>query len=132
MFTAQNRHLLFSAGILIPIAFAYGIAPDFSFVLSFEVKAVDLKNILRAIMGLYLGIASFWLLGVFRPYYWRAATILNILFMGGLAIGRLLSWILDGQCSLSFFLGMWAEFLIAAWGIWSFKKYKSFFPSESL
>ncbi len=132
MLTAKNRHLLFSACILIPIAFAYGIAPDFSFVLNFEVKAIDLKNILRAIMGLYLGMASFWLLGIVRPHYWRAATILNIMFMGGLATGRLLSWMVDGQSSLSFFLAMWAEFIIAAWGIWSFKKYKDFLPRESL
>jgi hypothetical protein len=56
----KNAHLLFSSIVLLPIAITYGISPDIQipFGISFSIESVDLKNILRAIMGLYLAMIA--------------------------------------------------------------------------
>ncbi len=68
-------------------------------------------------MGLYLGMVAWWVTGVLKPQYWRAATITNVLFMLGLASGRILSLIADGIPSVYFIVGLGLELLLAAWGI---------------
>ncbi|MGA9238097.1 MAG: DUF4345 family protein, partial [Robiginitalea sp.] len=57
------------------------------------------------------------------PVYWRSATISNILFMGGLGAGRLISLLLDGV-SPQYTLGMILEFLMMGWGIYNLKHEK--------
>ena len=121
----KNAHLLFSSIVLLPIAITYGISPDVQipFGISFSIESVDLKNILRAIMGLYLAMIDWWILGVFNSKSWVAATMTNIFFMAGLGVGRLISVVIDGVPSMNFHIGMYAEFLIAIWGIYSWRKY---------
>ena len=86
----KNLHLLLSASIVIPIAFIYGFFPNYLF--EIQVKSIDEANVFKAIMGLYLAFASFWIIGIFKPNYWKAATISNVLFMIGLAFGRTISF----------------------------------------
>ncbi|HEX8576011.1 MAG TPA: DUF4345 domain-containing protein [Flavobacterium sp.] len=129
----KNCHLVISALILIPIALAYGtspdnffgLGPDLSNVFDFKIETIDLKNILMAIMGLYFAMITLWITGIFNRNYWLTATITNVLFMYGLGLGRLISILYDGMPSLHFFLGMFAEFLFASWGVYNLKKYKS-------
>jgi len=82
----KNIHLLTASIILIPIAFTYGISPDFQipYGLSFPIESTDLKNMLRAIMGLYLAMIALWIWGILNPKIWTTATITNIFFMTGL------------------------------------------------
>jgi hypothetical protein len=50
---------------------------------------------------------------------------MNIVFMGGLAAGRLLSLVVDGVPSLYFLAGLLVELLFAFWGLRNLKKYKN-------
>ena len=119
----KNLHLLLSAGLLIPIALAYGFSPNVDGLLEFDVEAVDQKNILRAMMGLYIGMAGFWFYGVANENYWRAATIVNVIFMFGMAAGRILSMALDGLPTTGFVVGTIAELVLGFWGIVNLKRY---------
>ena len=51
---------------------------------------------MRAVMGLYLGMVVFWLLGAFKRPLAGPALAACAVFMLGLAAGRILSFILDG------------------------------------
>jgi thiol:disulfide interchange protein len=110
----------------LPIAITYGIAPDFTLpnFFDFKIETADLKNIFRAIMGLYMSMIALWVIGIFKSQYWLIATVTNVFFMSGLGFGRLISLVLDGTPSLKFFIGMLLEFLLAAWGIQNLKRYK--------
>ena len=74
-------------------------------------------------MGLYLGMVVLWLIGIFKPAYWRIATISNVLFMSGLALGRIISLVVDGIPSIAFSIGLALELILALWGIKNLNKY---------
>lgn len=121
MYTYSKRlHLLVSASIVIVVGLIYGLNPSkiLPLVFGFEVEDLELKNIFRAIMGLYLAFAIYWILGAFKADYWKRATILNVLFMGGLAFGRIISTIFDGF-SEQFFKGLILELIFLIWGIFN-------------
>jgi hypothetical protein len=120
----KNLHLLLSTMIVTAAALTYGLAPDktLSALFDFRVTTTDLHNIFRAIMGLYLAMASFWVIGILKPRYWGAATLSNIAFMGGLSFGRLISILADGMPSIYFTLGMLAEAGFAVWGWLNWKR----------
>ncbi|WP_353777752.1 DUF4345 family protein [Winogradskyella sp. 3972H.M.0a.05] len=122
----ENLHLIISTIIVVPVAFAYGINPAsiLHYYFDFEVKTIDLSNIFRAIMFLYLCIAIIWLFGILKSRFWFTATILNIAFMSGLALGRILSFILDGVPSLPFIIGLFGEMILAVFSIYQLNKYK--------
>jgi hypothetical protein len=54
------------------------------------VESVDLNIFFRAIMGLYLGLAKYWILGIIKPNHWLNATLTSTIFMGDLAFVGLL------------------------------------------
>lgn len=51
----------------------------------------------RAVMGLYLALAMFWVIGAFNAKYRLAALYSLVIFMLGLATGRMLSLLVDGM-----------------------------------
>lgn len=120
----KNLQLLLSAVVVISVSFVYGGNPSvfMPYVFGFEVIDIDLKNILRAVMGLYLAIGGFWVYTLFREKYWETATLINILFMGGLAFGRLVSTIFDGV-SPQFMVGLVLEFIFMLWGLYNLKQF---------
>jgi len=122
----QNAHLILSAGILILASLLYGLYPERILPELFEVEidSVDLKNIFRAIMCLYLGIAWILVLGILKPEYWKFATLLSLVFMGCLAFGRVLSFILDGSPSMFLILGFFGEMILAVFSFWQLRYYK--------
>lgn len=79
----------------------------------------------RATMGLYLGMAVLCVIGVFKSSQWRTATISNVFFMIGLALGRTISLVLDGIPSIYFSVGLLLELALALWGIINLNKYQS-------
>jgi hypothetical protein len=91
--------LLICAIGLVPIALGYGMAPSVTLqkLFSIAVEGTNLTHIFRAVMGLYLGMAVLWVLGAFRGTLTRPALICCAVFMLGLAFGRVLSFLADGQ-----------------------------------
>jgi hypothetical protein len=112
-------YLIFSAAGLSAVALSYGIAPAAVLpkVLDLTVEGTDLTHIFRAIMGLYLGMIALWVLGAFWSKFTRAAVIAEIAFMFGLALGRVLSIILDGVPSVLLVGYTVVEIALGSWGI---------------
>ena len=81
------------------------------------VEGTDQSHILRAYMGLYLGMIVLWVLGAVREKLARAAVISEIAFMFGLAAGRILSIIFDGLPSVLLIVYTGAEIALGSWGI---------------
>jgi hypothetical protein len=94
----RQGFLVLSAIGLVPIALGYGIAPQRSLEYLFEVSVqnVNGKHIFRAIMSLYLALAAFWIVGAYKAHLRQAALYSLVVFMLGLAAGRLLSLVVDG------------------------------------
>jgi hypothetical protein len=123
----KNLHLILSAIILIPASLLYGLYPEEALPRLFEVDiaSVDLRNIFRAIMFLYLGIAGILVLGVLTSDYWKFATLLLIVFMGSLALGRVISYFIDGKPSLLFILGLFGELILAVFSYRQLRHFKA-------
>ena len=122
---SKNLHLTVSIHVIIPIALAYGLYPQkiLPLLFDFKVDAINLANIFRAMMGLYLGMSVIWIMGIIKSKLWVTATITNITFMGGLALGRLISLALDGVPGIYFLIGFLLESVLAIWGLKNLKKY---------
>ena len=120
----KHLHLIISLVIVIPTAIIYGSSSILPKFLDIQVHTNDLSNMLKAIMCLYLGISLVWILGIFKPEYWKRATQLNVLFMLTLATGRVLSMVLDGLPTGGYVFGVIAEFVIGLYSIYQLKKYK--------
>ncbi|WP_310555406.1 DUF4345 domain-containing protein [Flavobacterium sp.] len=123
IFKVKNLHLGLSSFTVIGVGLSYGISPNeiLPFFFDFKVESVDLNNVFRAIMGLYLGLAIYWIIGIFKPKNWQNATLIVIIFMGGLALGRIISIMLDGIPSLPFSIGTLLEIIFMIWGIRNLK-----------
>lgn len=90
--------LLVTAVGLTPIALSYGLMPQESLGALFDITISNTNGIhvFRAIMGLYLGLISFWIIGAFKVHLRQPALYSLIVFMLGLAAGRTLSFLVDG------------------------------------
>jgi len=122
----RNLHLIISAILIVAIAFAYGIVPGalLPVLFDFKVETTDLHNIFRSIMCLYISMVIIWVAGIFKPRYWNTATIVNIVFMSGLAVGRLVSFAADGIPSISLLIGFFVEVSLATLSYFNWKKYR--------
>ncbi len=125
MHMIKHLHLGLSAAIVFIVALIYGASPSkiLPLFFDFEVDNLELKNIFRAVMGLYIGFAIYWVIGIKQPKHWQNATISNIIFMGGLVFGRTVSTLLDGV-SIQFSIGLVLELFMMIWGIYNLKKTK--------
>ncbi|WP_299796028.1 DUF4345 domain-containing protein [uncultured Maribacter sp.] len=125
MTNQKNLNLLLSGAIVIIAGIVYGGHPTYIMpeLLGFEVVDLELKNMLRAVMGIYMGVGLFWVLGSLKPKLWYAATLCNVLFMGGISFGRIVSTLFDGVSPL-FTPALFLELLFFGWGIYNLKKYK--------
>lgn len=127
MWLRKHLHLLISICVVFTTAFVYGFNPSYTLPLlfDFQVNTTDLKNVFRAIMGLYLGCSLIWFLGIRDAKYWKTATILNLIFMGGLAFGRIISLMIDGVPSMAFAIGTLGELVLAVFAYYQLKKFTS-------
>ena len=94
----RQGFLVLTAVGLVPIALGYGVAPQKSLesLFAVSVQNVNGSHMFRAIMGLYLALAAFWVVGAYKPHLRQAALCSLVVFMLGLAAGRLLSLAVDG------------------------------------
>lgn len=95
----QSIFLLLAAAGLTPIALSYGFSPvdSLSFLFGIDASSVNVSHIFRAVMGLYLALAMFWVMGAMSTKYRLPALYSLVIFMWGLAMGRLLSLLVDGM-----------------------------------
>jgi hypothetical protein len=116
----HNLHLYISIPVVTVAALVYGFQPDLLFEVSSQ--TTDESNIYKAIMGLYLCLAAFWVIGLKHASYRKAATLSNMLFMFGLASGRLISFAVDGIPSIVLLLGTLGELTLAVYAYGQLKK----------
>ena len=121
----KNLHLLISISIVLPTGIIYGSPSILPEQLDIEINTIDLANMLKANMCLYIGISVIWILGVWKTEYWKRATELNILFMLTLATGRGLSMIMEGLPTGGYIFGIIAEFALGIYSIYQLKKYST-------
>ncbi|MEP4768250.1 MAG: DUF4345 domain-containing protein [Roseibium sp.] len=91
--------LIFCSVGLVPIALGYGANPSVSLdaLFGITVDTTNLTHIMRAVMGLYLGMVVLWVWGAFNRRMTVPALVSCAIFMLGLSAGRILSLILDGM-----------------------------------
>lgn len=118
----KNTHLTISSFVVILVAVIFGFAPNVFFKLTLNTG--DEKNILKGIMGIYLAFALLWILGANRSKFWKIATVSNIIFMFGLAFGRLVSMLFDGIPSLLLILGFCGEIILGSYGVYIFQQHQ--------
>ena len=96
---SRQIFLLIAAIGLLPIALSYGLMPQKSLSYLFDISVSDPNgiHIFRAVMGLYLALILFWCAGAFKIQVRQAALYSLIVFMLGLAVGRMLSLAIDGM-----------------------------------
>jgi len=119
----KKCYLVFAFCAVSIIALLYGISP-YWFVRTFlGVPELDpsLAHILRAVMGLYLGLGLFWLFAAFGDSYRNTAVLTTVIFCGGLVTGRLISLFADGRPSALLILYIFTEFAIVPVGYWIFR-----------
>lgn len=97
----MQAYLLFVAVALVPVALSYGIDPArvLPQFLNITVEGVDQTQIFRALMCLYLGASVFWAIAAFKPEWQRPAVVWAVIFMFSLALGRVISLVVDGPAS---------------------------------
>jgi len=115
---------------LIPLGITYGAHPSFSLLpISFldevEINSIDHANIFSGIMGLYITMAIFWILGAFNKSLTIPALWSLIIFMTGIGAGRAISILTDGIPSNPYFLFLLLEIVFASIGFMFVKQYKS-------
>ena len=120
----ESFFLIFVASGVFPVALTYGVNPQvtLAYLYDIEVNSVNLSNIFRAIMGLYIALNIFWVIGAFKNTLLLPAMWSLTIFMTGIGLGRLLSLILDGTPYPAFILYMLLEFIFAIFGFFFIKK----------
>lgn len=120
----KNLHLIISTLIVASIAIVYGFQPNMVFDVS--INSIDEANIFKAIMGLYLAFSMLWILGIFQINLWKIATVSNIIFMLGLAFGRIISILLDGIPTTVFVVGTVGELVLGLFAYYQLKRQPNF------
>ena len=121
---SKNFHLIISTLIVASIAIVYGFQPNMVFDVS--INSIDEANIFKAIMGLYLAFSMLWILGIFQINLWKIATVSNIVFMLGLAFGRVISILLDGIPTTVFVVGTVGELVLGLFAYYQLKRQPNF------
>jgi hypothetical protein len=111
--------LLVAGAFLIPVALTYGIDPAATLpkFINITAEGTDQTHIFRALACLYLGMSTFCIIAAFTPEWRRVAVIWAVFFAYSLAIGRILSIIIDGIPSpiLLFYLAV--ELVVGTLGL---------------
>ena len=116
--------LLVTAIGLMPVALSYGLLParSLGFLFDVSVSNVNGTHIFRAIMGLYLALIAFWIIGALKVEVRQAALYSLVVFMLGLAAGRTLSLAVDGMPHWLLVVYLGLELVIGTLGVQLLKK----------
>ena len=119
----KKAYLIFSFVTVTFFGLLYGISPRWyaAAFLGITDLNVNIAHILRALAGLYLALAAFWLYAAYHDKYKDAAILTAILFAGGLAAGRCVSLIVDGQPAPMLLIYLAAELAVVLVGYWVFR-----------
>ena len=119
----KKYFLILSSFTIFVVGSLYGVSPQWFARTFLGVSQLDLNlaHILRAMMCLYLGFALFWLFAAFSDKYRNAAVLTVVLFPAGLVIGRILSFVVDGQPSSLLLVYLFAELIQAPVAYWIFR-----------
>jgi hypothetical protein len=119
----KKAYLIISFAAVTMIALLYGISPTWyaSTFLGITDLNPNFAHILRAVTGLYLALAAFWLYSAFTYKHTNTAVLTTVLFAGGLAAGRCVSLILDGQPAPVLLIYGAMEIGVVLVGYWVFR-----------
>lgn len=119
----KKAFLIFSFFAVTIFGLLYGVSPRWyaATFLGITDLSPNWAHILRAVTGLYLALAAFWLYAAFNDKYRDAGILTAILFAGGIATGRCVSLILDGQPAPALLLYLAAELGVVLVGLWVFR-----------
>ena len=122
----EQLFLLIAAVGLTPIALAYGLLSASTMPMLYGVDADNVSSIhiFRAVMGLYLAMVVFWLLGARRDSLTIPALYSVVVFMLGLAAGRAASLLVDGMPSVLLVVYLVLEVGFGATGIFLLRNLK--------
>lgn len=111
--------LLVTAVGLAPIALFYGVWPQQGpgYLLDVSIDNANGAHIFRAVMGLYLAMTLFWIIGALKWHVRQAALWSLVVFMLGLVSGRLLSLLLDGIPHWFLLISLAFELVLGALGL---------------
>ena len=119
---SKKGFLILAFAMVVVIALLYGIDPPWfaRTFLGVTDLCVDFAHILRAVMCLYLALGAFWLFCALSGKHKDTAILTTIVFAGGLVIGRLLSFAVDGLPSplLIVYAAVECAVIPAAWGVY--------------
>ena len=126
----ESLFLVLVAISLIPLGITYGAHPAFnllpiSFLDEVEINSIDHANIFSGIMGLYITMAIFWILGAFNKSLTIPALWSLVIFMTGIGVGRAISMMADGMPSNPYLLFLSLEVIFALIGFMFIKSTKS-------
>lgn len=120
----KKAFLILAFAIVSIIALLYGISPAWfaSTFLGVTDLSLNFSHILRAVMCLYLALGFFWLFSAFSTTHRNTAILTTILFAGGLVIGRLASFIIDGQPAPLLIIYAAMEFALVPIAYWVYTR----------
>ena len=115
----RKAFLIQSAVAIIFLGLSYGVSPQalLGALVQFPTLSVDLKHIFKGVMGLYIGMALYWLWASNKPEAQQGAIISCVVFMAGLASGRIVSFLIDGWPSPLLLGYAVAEILVVLMGL---------------
>ena len=119
----KKYYLIFAFVSVSIIGLLYGVCPKWFARTFLEISDLnpDIAHILRAVMCLYLALGGFWLYSAFNDDYRNIALITVIIFAGGLVIGRIISFIIEGQPAPILTLYIILEFTLVPVTFWVYK-----------
>jgi hypothetical protein len=119
----KKYFLLLAFFVVTVIALLYGVSPRWfaSTFLGVAELNLNLTHILRAVMGLYIGLGLFWLFSAFSDKYRNTAVLTSMIFAAGLVIGRIISLFADGKPSPLLMLYIMMEFVLVPIAYWVFR-----------
>ena len=94
----KQAFLILACVMVSIIALLYGVSPQWfarTFLGVVDLN-LDVAHILRAVMGLYLGLGLFWLFAVSSSKHRNTAVLTTVIFAAGLVSGRMASLLSDG------------------------------------
>ena len=120
----KKAYLILACAVVSAIALLYGISPVWFArkFLGMTELSLNYSHILRAVMCLYLALGCFWLFSAFSDTHRNTAILTTIVFAGGLVIGRLVSFIVDGQPAPLLMIYAAMEFALVPIACWIYTR----------